>query len=244
MMVALFKNTYLFSILFFLTLFTDILIKLSSDILIYRFISKSLVIILLLVYYLVNNKERFKLKRIFIICALLFFLTGDAFLILHTHAACFVTGTFCFILGKMFYALCFSNKRDFSLLKLLPFLTFCFIYLVGLLILIYKNLDSYFFLILLYLFAAMTTIAFAYLRKGEVNLTSYKWVLIGIFFSILSDNITGLRLFYDNDFAYHSITIMLFYGLSQYFIVLGVVKENNLPFVKNKLYTKFQLGGK
>ncbi len=243
-MVALFKNVYLFSTLFFLVLFTDILMKLNSEMLIYRFVSKSLVTILLLGYYLVNNKEQFKIKRIFIICALLFFLAGDVFLILHTQTVCFVIGTLCFIFGKVFYIFRFSNKRDFNLYKLFPLLAFCFIYLVGFLILIYKNLDSYFFLILLYLFAAMTTIAFAYLRKGDVNLISYNWVLIGVIFSVLSDNITGFRLFYDNDFAYHSITIMLFYGLFQYFVVLGIVKETNFSFVKKKFYTKFQIGRK
>ncbi|AUP80804.1 lysoplasmalogenase family protein [Flavivirga eckloniae] len=215
--------------------------KLNPDMLAFRFISKSLVTILLLGYYLVNNKEQFKIKRIFTVCALLFFLVGDVFLIIHTQAACFVIGTLCFIFGKVFYAFRFSNKRDFSLLKLFPFLAFCFIYLAGFLILIYKNLDSYFFLILLYLFAAMTTIAFAYLRKGEVSLISYKWVLIGIIFSILSDNITALRLFYDSNFAYHSITIMLFYGLSQYFIILGIVKETNFSFEKKKFYPGFLL---
>ncbi|NMH86683.1 lysoplasmalogenase family protein [Flavivirga algicola] len=235
--MALFKNIYLFSTLFFSVLFIDILVKLNPDILICRFFSKSLVTTLLLVYYLVNNKEHFKRKRIFVICALLSFLAGDVFLILHTQTICFIIGTFCFILGKVFYVFRFSNKRDFSLIKLSPFLAFCFVYLVGFLISIYNNLNSYFLLILLYLFIAVTTIAFAYLRKGEVNSASYSWVLTGIVFSVLSDNITGLRLFYDNDFAYHSITIMLFYGLSQYFIVLGIIKETNFLFVKKKLFS-------
>ncbi len=227
-----FRNTSLFSVLFFSILFTDIWIKLYSEVSVYRFITKGGIIMSLLAYYLINNKERVALKRTFVIGALLCFWVGDIFLLLDKYPFCFSIGGFCFILGKMFYVFRFSNKKDFSLLKILPFLIVFFFYMVGILALIYKNLENTFYLALLYFFIALTTIIFAYLRKGEVNTLSYYWVLIGMMFSVLSDSITALKTFYDKNIAYHLITIMLFYGLSQYFIVSGIVKETNLSTIK------------
>ncbi|AUP80806.1 lysoplasmalogenase [Flavivirga eckloniae] len=222
-----FRNIYLFSTLFFLALITDILIKLNSEILAYRLISKSSVIVLLLIYYLINNKEHIKQKRIFTICALLFFWIGDIFIIKYTQEPYFIFSLFSYIIGKTFYIFRFSNKRDFSISKLFPFLAPFFLYMVWVFVLIHKNLDDYFFIILLYFFVAITTIIFAYLRKNEVNPLSYSCVLIGIVFSALSDSITGLEAFYDQDIAYSLVTTMLFYGISQYFIVVGLVKETN-----------------
>ena len=93
--------------------------------------------------------------------------------------------------------------------------------------LVYSNLGDYFLPALLYLFIVMLVAQFAYLRKKEVNKESYWFVLIGIILSMFSDSITILKEFYSMDIAYNHITIMLFYGMSQYFIVIGILKENN-----------------
>ena len=92
---------------------------------------------------------------------------------------------------------------------------------------IYSKLGLYFIPTLIYLFVVLLLGQIAYLRKNEVNNLSYYLVLIGVLFSMLSDSIAFLKSFYDSSFFYHKYTIMLFYSLSQYLIVLGILKENN-----------------
>lgn len=224
-MITCFKNISLFTVTFFVALFIDILVKVNFGYCTCRLVSKSLIVILLLTFYLVNKKELSRKKRIFMVTALLFFLAGDILLIFYEVEKLYMLGMSCFILGKVFYIFRFSNRRDFDLLRLLPFLILCFFYMVGVLYLMLNNLNSYFYVILVYLFVALTVVIFGLLRKSAVNRKSYYLVLIGILFSIFSDSITGLSSFYHEDIAYQAYTIMAFYGLSQYFIVLGIVKE-------------------
>ena len=96
----------------------------------------------------------------------------------------------------------------------------------SILILISQNMNTYYYIIsLLYLFTALTTLIFAILRKPAVNKKSYYLVIGGVLISILSDSITGLKSFYYSGIAYEEITIMLFYGISQYLIISGLVNE-------------------
>jgi hypothetical protein len=98
----------------------------------------------------------------------------------------------------------------------------------------YDYLNEFFIPVIVYLFAILLVAQFAFLRKGVVNNASYKLVMLGIVFSIISDTIAILESFYDSDIAYNKITLMLFYGLSQYFIVIGILKET-----EEGLVTKF-----
>ena len=71
------------------------------------------------------------------------------------------------------------------------------------------------------------------LRKGEVNELSFWLVIFGVFFSMIADSINILKIFYDPLIAYNKITVMFFYCLSQYMIILGVLQENR-PINNNK----------
>ena len=42
---------------------------------------------------------------------------------------------------------------------------------------------------------------------------------------MIADSLDILKMFYDPEIAYNKITIMFFYCLSQYLIILGVLKE-------------------
>lgn len=228
-MNLLFKNTLYFSIIYFSVFFLDTLIKINLEAFPYRYISKFLLIFLLLIFYVKNQKEENLKKTALVIVALICFIIGDAFLTASSNnlKLFFVIGVCFFGLAKVLYSLRFSNKQDFNTLKLLPFLLFCFAYMSVVMSLVYSNLGDYFLPALLYLFIVMLVAQFAYLRKKEVNKESYWFVLIGIILSMFSDSITILKEFYSMDIAYNHITIMLFYGMSQYFIVIGILKENN-----------------
>lgn len=231
-MSQLFKNNTYFSILFFIALLIDIVVKVIDETSFFRFITKPIVMILLLCYYYINQREHKKRSFYIMLTALSLFLIGDVFLILYKNQVLYIIGIFMFILAKLSLVLRFSNRKDFEIRELVPFLIFCFIYMFGLLSVTYDNLGAYFLPVLIYLFICMITLLFAILRRGVVNKLSFLLVLFGVFFSGISESIAILQSFYNPDIPYHKILVMLFYGLGQYFIVKGIVYETNLKLVK------------
>ena len=226
-MSLVFKNFYIFTLLFLSVLVIDIFIKLNFGVSTYRFISKLSIPLLLCAYYIVNQKETTVKKRLFIPIGLLFFMVGDGFLILHKIPIYYMIGIFSFIIAKLFYIFRFSNTYDFNLKRLLPFILLCFMYMGSVLMLMIKNLNSTFYIIvLLYLFIETTSLIFTILRKPAVNKLSFYLVLIGVLVSMFSASIAGLKSFYGS-IAYQKITTMLFYAISQYLIIVGIVKETN-----------------
>lgn len=95
--------------------------------------------------------------------------------------------------------------------------------------LIYDNLHQLFLPVMIYFFASIIVLQFAFLRKDDVNRLSYLLVFIGTILCIVSDSVTALKTFYIPNFAYEKITIMLFYGIGQYLIVFGITKEVKQP---------------
>jgi uncharacterized membrane protein YhhN len=233
-MTLLFKNLLYFSIVYFAVFIIDSYVKINIIAFPYRYISKALLIFLLVIFFLFNRSEEELNKKPIVTLALLSFMVGDVFFTGVDSNIVLIIGATFFAIGKVLYAIRFANKRDFNILKLIPFLLFCFIYMCCLMMIIYDNLGHYFLPLLLFLFVVMIQAQFAYLRKNEVNRLSYWLVLIGVILSMFSDSLTILKQFYDNEIAYNNITIMLFYGLSQYFIVIGIIKEKKLSFIIKK----------
>ncbi len=223
-----YKNSKFFIVIFLIVLIADIAIKTKYDISVYRFLSKISLSVLLLLYYNFCQREKYKIKRFFMTAALAFFLIGDVFFILYEVELYYIFGIFSFAFGKLFYVFKFSNQSDFKLKRLLPVILFCFTLMMVILYLINGNLNNFFFPTLLYLFIVTLFVIFAFLRKGLVNEKSYYVVLLGVFLSILADSLAALSSFYSSKIPYHAIGVMLFYGLSQLFIVLGVLQENNI----------------
>jgi len=225
-MKPIFQNTLYFSILYVLIFMLDAFVKVIYPLSVFRYFTKTLLIIVLLYYFVINNNETSKNNIRLFIFAIISFIIGDILIVAgNINQMYLILGVVFFAIGKTFYSIRFSNRKDFDIIKLLPFLLFCFTYMCGVMILVYDSIGSYFIPLLIYLFVVMITAQFAYLRKGEVNYKSYILVLIGVVFSMFSDSITILKEFYDPDIAYHQYSIMLFYALSQYFIVIGITKE-------------------
>ncbi|WP_055442352.1 lysoplasmalogenase family protein [Lacinutrix himadriensis] len=228
------KNKLHFSILYFSILIIDIIVKLGLDTIPFRFITKPLIVVSLVFFYWINNNEKSKRKFVFMVLALFFFLLGDIFLIFKDVSLLFSLGMLGFILGKLFFTFRFSNQNDFKLVRLLPIVVFCFVYIFVVLNIIYDNLGGYFIPVLTYLFVAMLTLQFAYLRKSGVDAKSYLTVGIGILFSVVADSVAVLAQFYENNFFYDKVTVILFYGISQYLIVMGIIEEKVK--IDNSLY--------
>ncbi len=226
-----FKNLTSFSILYLIAFVIDTYVKVNVVAFPYRYITKTFLILILLLFYIINNKDE-KRKRGIVIIALLCFIAGDLFLIGGTTKIRFGVGVLLFAIAKVLYAIRFSNKQDFDVLKLWPFLVFGFAYMCGIMLMVYDNLGDYFAPALLYLFIVMMLAQFAFLRKKEVNIKSFWLVLIGVLLSMFSDSITLLKQFHDPKVLYNHYTIMFFYGLSQYFIIIGLLYENNKSLLK------------
>jgi uncharacterized membrane protein YhhN len=230
---AIFRNLEKFSILFFAMLLIDIIVKETLPTIPYRYISKPIIVILLFGYYWYNSNALNKNTQLLTFCALGSFLIGDILLIKGAVNGVFLAiGVSFFVLGKAFYSFRFSHSNDFKMGRLIPFFIFCFIFLTAVFLLIYDNLGQMFIPIVIYAFVALMMLQLAFLRKHAVSRVSYYMVLIGALITIVSDTVTALKEFYAV-IPYQEILIMLFYGVSQYFIIVGLVKgeQNELKLI-------------
>jgi len=233
-MSFIFKNTLRFTILYLFLYVLDSFFKNNEALYSYRYFTKLALGITLLVFYLFKTKQKDISKKRLVIYALSLFIIGDVFFITGnsgemTH---FVFAAFLFIGAKICYSIRFLNSKDFKISKLIPFLILGFAYMTIITDLVYNNLGHYFFPFLIYLFVVLLLMQFAYLRKPEVNIISFWLVIIGVVAFMIADSINILKMFYNPLIAYNKITVMFFYSLAQYLIVLGILKETNN---KNKL---------
>ncbi|WP_397363132.1 lysoplasmalogenase family protein [Olleya sp. R77988] len=223
-MISFFKNKLLISVVFFLVLGIDIFIKLGDNPLPLRFFTKTLIIIILFLYFFYNKNENNSNNK-YLVFGLVFFWLGDMLLLLYETQILYIGGMLAFIVAKLFYTKRFSHQNDFKIASLAPFFVIIFTYIVVVILFVYDNLGDFFIPTITYLFATMLMALFAFLRKDAADKTSFYLVMIGILFGIFSDTIGVLQSFYNQDIAYHEITIMSFYALFQYFIILGLTSE-------------------
>jgi len=224
-MLTIFKNKAYFTVLFTFILACDIYVKSNLIAIPYRFFTKPFVMLSIIIFYVINNNETSKKKYRFMLVALIAFFLGDFLLIFFDNTCLYIWGLLLFIIGKLNYVARFSNQRDFNLIKLVPFLIACFLYMSFIMFFVLNNLKAFFIPAMLYLFATMIVGLFAILRKGAVSEKSFNLVFIGILLGIICDSISIFQSFYDENFGYHKISVMLTYGFSQYFIVSGIIEE-------------------
>jgi len=228
-----FARTIVFTGLFILILCIDIYVKLALDQFPYRYVSKPLVMLLLMGFYLTNHHEVDKKKFFYVLFALSSFLIGDIFLITHLNTFSLISGMSFFMIGKVLYSFKFSHVSDFKVNRLIPFLLVIFAFMAALFSLIYDNLGDYFIPVLFYFFVSLLTLQIAYLRKNAVNFKSYMLVLIGLEIFVVGESVMAIKMFYQ-DIPYQDIMTMVFYGLSQYLIILGLIKEETKVIPVNK----------
>lgn len=169
----------------------------------------------------------------FLVTALIFFLVGDILMLFYENINLYFTAIFFFILGKLFYVFRLTTKQDFDMGRLLPYTFFGMTLMFAVFYLIYNGLcEVSFVLSFLYFFVALMVFLFAILRKNAVLPLSYNLVLLGVFFSFFSDTLTALSSFSQLVVPFSGSAIMLFYGLSQFFIVVGILEDKTYMFKK------------
>ena len=218
------KYWKLFSIFFFLNLIIDIIFNTIDGLYNFRFMTKPLVIISLLLYYYFNSKDKVQKERVSIMLALIFLLLGDIFLMTGFSFYNFWAGSTFFLLANIAYASAFYRSAHFDIDRSIPFVAIVSLICLTLLYFIYEKLDSFFFPATVYMFITLNMSQAAYLRNRVVNNKSYYAIFLGSLFFLASQASVAIIKFY-GDFPFQTIIVMLFYGLSQYLIVYGILIE-------------------
>lgn len=224
-MILFFKKEKLFIVFFFTILFTDILFHNIDGFNKYRYISKLLITLSLMLHFYFNSNKRIIKERIFIILALIFSFLGDFILIANPQAIMFSIGISMYIVAKILYAFIFSFNAKFDIDRILPFLTITLLYCLLIIYFVYIGQGIPKILIFTYIFISLVMLKIAYLRYRIVNRKSYLLVLFGCISFIISESVIGLDKFYKPIF-FESIFGMLFYGLAQFLIITGLISQD------------------
>ncbi|WP_316849251.1 lysoplasmalogenase [Pedobacter agri] len=223
-------KTKLFSFIFAVVFIIQLYAETDGNIQLRNF-SKPLIAITLLawLYFSTNLKGRFH-KRIF--TGLSFALAGDVFLMLQTSNNSFFTfGLIAFLLCHIFYIRAFildhkSNpglKNSFFLWVVGALIIFC----VGLFFYLQPFLGSMQFAVLLYAIIITFMAIMAVNRYGKVNIFSYKLILYGALFFLLSDSALAINKF-AQPIPQSGVLIMASYMIAQFLIVYGTVERKLL----------------
>lgn len=218
------KNNKLFFIIYFAFLMLDIYVKYNYDSAVCRVFSKPIPGILLLLFYINNIIVYNPKKHNYMLMALICFVLGDIVFV-YKGVLMFATGMLFFMVGKVCYALRFSNDKEFSNSQIIPLLIGVFLYMIFIINLVFEALGYFFVPVSVYLFVLLIVLFFAYIRRENVSFKSFLLVLMGVLLSIVSDSLKLLQLFHDMVIPFEKFLSTFIYGVAQFLIVLGVVKE-------------------
>lgn len=226
MVKGIFANTKKFTIIFFLVLAIDVFVKLYFPTTSYRFLSKPFVILLLLGFYYSNsrNSDKKKKQHLWMLLGLTSFFIGDLLIINHLNIVFLGLSLLFFSIGKVFFCFKFSHKNDFNIIRLIPFSIIMFGYAFFLISIVLNGLKDFLVPALISFFLSLLMFQFAYLRKGVFTKESYLYVFFGVMIFIISESIMAIKTF-RQDIPFQDFLIMMLYGTSMYFIVLGSTKE-------------------
>ncbi|TXE20023.1 hypothetical protein ES692_01825 [Psychroserpens burtonensis] len=219
-----FNSTLKFSLVYFSLLLLDLFLIVWGRNELWRLVTMPVMALLLIVFYIYNDKSARPWKFTFMVIALSWFLFANIAVLFRNEAIMLILVSVFFILGNIFYILRFANNRDFDFIRLLPILALYLIYMFVILQLTLDNLGDLLIPIFIFLFVTLLTIQFALLRKSAVTKNSYYVVIIGMVFLLMSHTSAVLSVFYKT-FDNQDVLTMLLYSIAQYLIVIGVVNE-------------------
>lgn len=218
-------KTKLFSLLFALVYIIQLYADTTGNALLLNF-SKPLITISLMawLYSGTHLRGRFH-KRIF--TGLIFALAGDVFLMLQAgKPAFFIYGLIAFLLCHIFYIRAFTLDHRSNPKHRTPY----FLWVVGLLAIFCSGLFFYLqpklgimqFPVLMYAIIITVMALMAVNRYGKVNIFSFKLILYGALFFLLSDSVLAVNKF-AQPIPLAGVLIMATYMIAQYLIVYGTV---------------------
>lgn len=223
-MKLLFKGSKSFLMIFLCILFIDLVFTNTDYLYKYRYATKIWITITLIIHFFYNNSGLVKRDRILGFCALLFSFLADVILI--TDKLIFVVaGMFLFILTKICYSIIYSYRTKFDIDRLLPFLAVTLLYCLFIMYFLYEGIGKLYIPVVLYTFISVVMTKMAYLRYKRVSTKSYRFVFLGAILFIISETSMSFYNFY-KPLPYTNTTVLLTYGLSQYFSIRGILLQN------------------
>ncbi|MBL7111457.1 MAG: lysoplasmalogenase [Bacteroidales bacterium] len=189
--------------------------------------AKALIIPLLMVLYYRLVRSQMNLFHRLILAALLFSWIGDVTLQLNQfNDIFFMVGLSGFLIAQLIYLSAFFSTRGSNILFFRKFwLIFIVIaYGIGIVWLLFDGLGDMKIPVIAYTIVILTMLSAAINRKEKVNRLSYKLVLIGAMFFILSDSLIAIDKF-TFEFPLARIAIMSTYVAAQYLIAVGCLKQ-------------------
>jgi uncharacterized membrane protein YhhN len=205
------------------------IIALAADVSWLHQICKPLLMITLMIYFWDRSDKRKDERWVkYVTLALVFSWIGDIMLLFtDKHFMYFLAGLSGFLAAHVVYLLAYIRATHRNRIQLedsaVPLLIVE--YGIVLLYVILPYLSGVLQVpVLLYSIILMAMGVFAWYRKGETNVESFRWVFFGALLFIVSDSILAINRF-SQTIPYASLLVMITYILAQFLIVNGLLKH-------------------
>lgn len=188
-------------------------------------ITKPLIVILLVIYFIGSTKEISSGLKKWILFALVFSLAGDVLLLFVTqNPVFFLAGLVAFLVAHIFYIIFFHSIRVLQVVKPKPFLLIpVLIYYLVLIAFLSPHLGDMKLPVRIYgvviCFMLMLALHILYIKNKSAGML----MLTGAILFVISDSVLAINKFY-NSFDGAGIIIMLTYGIAQLLLTEGAVK--------------------
>ncbi|RZM27294.1 MAG: lysoplasmalogenase [Pedobacter sp.] len=214
--------------LIFAFIFILHLIAISAGSTTLQYISKPLIVVSLMIMLAISTslKGRFH-KRLF--TGLFFALSGDILLMFSAgRQAYFIYGLLAFLIGHIFYIsafyLDFRSAPELDKKGARIAIIICSIIGMGFYIYIRESLGILKLPVMAYIFVISFMMMMASFRNLRVNAISFRLILFGAMFFLISDSLLAYNKFVQ-PFSYANLLIMATYMIAQYLITIGTVER-------------------
>lgn len=195
-----------------------------------RFITKPLLMPLLIAWYFIASRQRRNTIHLLMMVAFAFSCAGDVFL-MYTTELHFLLGLASFLITHVLYIVCFRKEVAEAtgglLLGKKPYLALPVVALAGLLIaLVYHRIEPEMRIpVIVYASVITGMVLMAINRHKQVAAQSFQVTLTGALLFMFSDSLIALNKFYFSGTLWNaSLFIMLTYITGQFLIARGTVK--------------------
>lgn len=193
-----------------------------------EYISKPLIIIFLVVYFLIQTSNTKSALKKWILAALFFSWAGDVLLMFQQNESLFfLLGLSAFLIAHIFYIVFFHQVRIKEKLKSnWLFLLIVVVYYAGLISFLSPYLGDMKLPVRIYglviSFMFMLAMHMLFIRNKNAGLL----MMAGALLFVISDSVLAINKFYQS-FELAGVVIMLTYGIAQFFITEGGIRYIN-----------------
>lgn len=213
-----------FTLIFFLLLIAELASGSIENLSNLHYFTKPSLLIALLIYFVSQSKSLSRKARMLTLAALGFSLMGDILLMFVDRAAhYFMFGLVAFLMAHVFYCILFLGRRN-PIINPTGLIAILILYAIGLFYLLLDGLGDLLIPVIIYMIIILLMVITAFLRHKKVTSDSFILIFLGAILFVISDSILALNKFY-SPLRFSNISIMLTYGMAQYFIVIGLLKQ-------------------